>query len=129
MTDPRPLHVRVATALGWTELVESHTPPMWLGTPPPELSGYGYQYISAIDRERRVITVGSGSVPHYDTDWQATGPLIERLRIRVAPGPTRWCAVIEARGIFCRYGDTPLESVCLLLISLHEAGKLADLLK
>ncbi len=137
MTDERPLHVRVAEALGWTELVESHSPPMWLGRLPTGLDMPGTNFVASIDRQNRIVTIGSGSVPRYDTDWSATGPIIERLRVHVGPvGFHRppWEAFKlmgedQEDEAYSAPGQTPLGAVCDLLLLLHEAGRLADLLK
>lgn len=120
----KPLHVRVAEALGWTECDHSARSEPWefhdeeprirvgLGIPPGE-------------SERQEL-------PRYDTDWSATGPLIERYQIELEwkGKPPEWIAsygwqvgrlpphVLEGRGL------TPLFAVCQLILALHAAGKL-----
>lgn len=141
MTD-RPLHVRTAEALGWK----------------------GIEDAPKIDRERsalegRPVVVGSEwfgratedcpkwgalvkayasyAVPRYDTDWSATGPLIERygIELRNDGNSKGWEAVwpggtdYEARSLFANpliegTGPTPLVAVCNLILALKEAGKL-----
>lgn len=126
----KPLHVRVAEALGWRECMpfsvyEVVDPETWTGdSPVPDpksISGY----------------VG-GFVPRYDTDWSATGPLIEKQAIDLVlawPGDFgqdgfRWIATRgadqrgQSEGITAE-GATPLLAVCNLILALHEAGKLA----
>ncbi len=66
--------------------------------------------------------------PLYDTDWSATGPLIERLSIELTPpgppdgedewGATTWDPPFNDRG------PTPLLAVCNLILKLDQAGKL-----
>jgi hypothetical protein len=126
----KPLHVRVAEALGWTEcepfeawgVVDTEN---WRGeSPVPDpksLSGF----------------VG-GFVPRYDTDWSATGPLIERLGITLERSGDKWIAwgedyictnSGEHEGTSSWDGEecwfpSPLVAVCKLILALHEAGKL-----
>ena len=111
-----PLHVRVAEALGWTELEpDANEAGHWGGTSPP-----GGNHMLPIQF--------SGIVPRYDIDWEATGPLIERLKMRVGPvrfdGPT-WEAVAHGSWVNAL---TPLVAVCLLILDLQAARKLAGLL-
>lgn len=73
-------------------------------------------------------------IPNYDTDWSATGPLIERLGITVVLNRDRdrhgpdysWVASAGTLPFSepgaC--GATPLLAVCHLILALHEAGKL-----
>ena len=121
----KPLHVRVAEALGWIDC--RNMGKTWWG-----FSGPG-------------IHAGQTEVPRYDTDWSATGPLIEKHEIGLkedgcgytsderwraradyyAPNPNgpvngyggTW-ATAEARGA------TPLIAVCNLILALKEAGEL-----
>ena len=83
------------------------------------------------------------SLARYDTDWAATGPLIERLGITLVlvshDGPPRgevlakpyWWAEVGHLdwydGPICddrEDGPTPLLAVCALILALAEAGKL-----
>lgn len=73
----------------------------------------------------------------YDTDWSATGPLIERYGIGLiksyepSKSSLRWHACTET-GESCSYGscgpaalgETPLLAVCNLILALKAAGKL-----
>jgi hypothetical protein len=79
-----------------------------------------------------------GTIPHYDTDWSATGPLIDQLHLTVRPTYGRWaaiqihhpfgtCGVPEPEKSPFRSqeeGETPLRAVCNLILALHKAGKL-----
>lgn len=78
---------------------------------------------------------GNGlSIPAYDTDWSATGPLIEKYQLDLwfRPGgifrdPDEWAATNDTRvgpdgGSLT--GPTPLMAVCNLILALGEAGKL-----
>lgn len=112
----KPLHVRVAEALGWINVLPFEADGIvdesnWTGDDP---SGEG------------------GFVPNYDTDWSATGPLIEKNGIAIFPTSEavlaktsfgRWTASILAFES-CESGPTPLIAVCNLILALAEAGKL-----
>ena len=127
MTDERPLHVRVAEALGWSEIEEyavkqPGVQPRWIGW-------------------KQGTPVGTKhEIPLYDLSWCATGPLIEKYAIvldHLWPGDLgldgfNWRAQVSAdvrsseHDAYHRYGvgPTPLIAVCLLLLELHKAGKL-----
>lgn len=110
----KPLHVRVAEALG-QDLAREHK---WDKAP----EGY-----------RGCVLCGATAswqedyrepcVTEYDIDWSATGPLIERFGIRLYPG---WAAGISD-GQPSGWYDTPLLAVCHLILALHAAGKLPAL--
>lgn len=113
----KPLHVRVAEALGWTQIGPGNT--MNMGDP-----GIGYPPTTPIVGHKEPI-------PRYDTDWSATGPLIERMFIRVFPSDAGMDAHSElgwraAHGGWASgmWGKTPLIAVCNLILALHAAGKL-----
>lgn len=57
----------------------------------------------------------------YDTDWGATGPLIEKYKIDVfAPwGGAEWEASSEFHGKPDGEGPTPLIAVCRLILKLE----------
>lgn len=127
----KPIHVQVAEALGWTDCT---------------LSGYvhwrgehfedrrTWQGINPHVAERTTI---QSSVPRYDTDWAATGPLIEEYRLTVRPtmqfprdsdDAASWDAFVyvddfHTIGRFV-VGVTPLLAVCNLILELGKAGKL-----
>lgn len=61
-------------------------------------------------------------VVSYDTDWSATGPLIEEFGFNLEAG-NGWTA-LDWGGEYAAVGSTPLEAVCHLIIALSEAGKL-----
>lgn len=130
----KPLHVRVAEALGWADCLPFEAwgevdPDHWCGEAP----------------EPREVTPGFFShhddIPHFDTDWSATGPLIERLSILLAYAEgvgsftSRWVAATGFGGGYGEHyiddkldqigeGETPLIAVCNLILALHAAGKL-----
>ena len=60
-------------------------------------------------------------VPRYDTDWSATGPLIERVGVSVEVADGEWIALVAP---FAAAGPTPCVAVCKLIIALGEAGML-----
>jgi hypothetical protein len=110
----RPLHVRVAEALHPTWEIEAFTGGMvflrgriWA----EEGDWYAYDYSYEAD-------MGPFLVPEYDTDWSATGPLLEKYKITSQPN----YAWID--GFDSVYGDTRLEAACHLILALHAAGKL-----
>jgi hypothetical protein len=79
LTEDKPLHVRVAEALH-PELAT------WQVTAKPDDITGGMVFLE--DREwsepgewLHVTHDTVRRVPHYDTDWSATGPLIERLHV------------------------------------------------
>jgi len=111
----KPLNVRVAEVLGWTGI--KFMGKTWWG-----FSGPG-------------LHAGEMPVPAFDTEWSATGPLIEQYDLEV--GPTyaglgsrlpSWSATAHSRenrdGEEYARGDTPLVAVCNLIITLHAEGKL-----
>lgn len=116
----KPLHVRVAEALGWTSL--HNVGNCMIPGEPDDYRG----------RSPGNVFVGPGGecpVPRYDTWWSATGPLIERLGISLnnyALAPSRGTTAhrrIDDR-IYDASGPTSLIAVCNLILALKEAGKL-----
>ena len=116
------LHVQVAEALGWTE-VQGKDHIGWYGRPP--------------ERQYGLDGHGISPLPHFDTDWSATGPLIEKYEISVGPGATEagpWAAISGVfvdgggwDGLDFDYrgkGPTPLIAVCHLILAIKGAGKL-----
>ena len=105
----KPLHVAVAAALGWEYV------------PQRENTLEGGLWI-APNRDR------GENPPRYDTDWAATGPLIERFGLTVAPHDLQPWVAFDGPGInaagFTTYARTPLLAVCHLILALKEAGKL-----
>ena len=120
----KPLHVQVAEALG-----EIYYRPCELM---PESCAGVY-----IPRD------GDGRcVPCYDTDWSATGPLLEKYRISTgkynpwflggkyyAVQRAEFASEEEALANMGpetheATGNSTLEAVCQLLLQLHKAGKL-----
>lgn len=106
----KPLHVRVAEVLGWTHISPGNT--MNLDDP-----GVGYPPSLPIVGQKEAI-------PRYDTDWAATGPLIERMRLYLywADDARLWIAQppfsdqVDKPHVFA--GDTPLIAVCNLIVEL-----------
>lgn len=98
----KPLHVKVAEALGWSRS----------------------DSVGVSDDGRWWSPI----CPRYDTDWSATGPLIERYEIHLfSERHTGTGVTWEAErplGEVTGYGSTPLIAVCNLLLALHDAGKL-----
>lgn len=115
----KPLHVRVAEALGckpqeYSQISGRHG---WACHCPGANRGEAHGDFVAIDR--------------YDTDWGATGPLIEKYAIGFETDYGHhidfWIARrsnYPERGETEKRGPTPLIAVCNLLLALKEAGKL-----
>lgn len=111
----RPLHVRVAEALGWHSIEVGNAMRMddhRVGYPP-----------------KWAIVGHKQEVPRYDTDWSATGPLIERVRIEIDPDEHfSWVARFDKQQngsyTYGEFGDTPLIAVCNLILALKRNGKL-----
>jgi len=115
----KPLHVRVAEALGWS------TPRSignWM------IPGEPDNYVGRPPSNVLIGSSGYAAIPRYDTDWSATGPLIERLRLDLQhgwdPDEPAWTAYAEKLSTMEAYGSTPLLAVCNLILALSAAGKL-----
>lgn len=137
---PLTLHVQVALALGWTvchDEADMYHPP---GKECLKDKNEGW----GCDEEAS----GADVVHHYDTDWSATGPLIERYAIGIEP-PTHqddpvwavrpkdgdpalsaWKASTCAAETRWEYetveGSSALIAVCRLILALAAAGKLPE---
>jgi hypothetical protein len=120
----KPLHVKVAEALGWTLAFDSAYEHGWFARPPAN-SGFRF---GEEDTPNSCYFI-----PRYDLDWSATGPLIEKYGIATAryqAGADWWASrwsradirdpIPPVKGI----GPTPLIAVCNLLLALSAAGKL-----
>ncbi len=141
----KPLHVRVAEALTGQEAVMWHwhpvkqEPVLGARTIPP-FEGRGSWALPKLVRDPGFVCEGVDGLlfeaPSYDTDWSATGPLIEKYHIDLWHVPEQfghhaeWRATNETRGgenyphSGCVNGPTPLIAACGLIIALAEAGKL-----
>lgn len=150
MTEEKPLHVRVAEALGWewgtfcgiSILMspgryerEAFPGSSWTRgctgeVRDPETTFY--------DSDRSIPKFPP--VPRYDTDWSATGPLIEKYEISLdyeqlsGVKASAWRHVPSDLPEDQQYGGRWLEfsksseksliAVCNLILALKEAGKL-----
>lgn len=117
----KPLHVRVALALGWRLAVH------------PCLK-YGDWWWEPGQED---AATSDDALPRYDTDWSATGPLIERFKVCL-DAPARLCDAPDKHDCLKwkagensanddaleLTGDTPLLATCNLILALSEAGKL-----
>lgn len=114
METEKPLHVRVAEALGWSRCPSDD---MW--HPPGTTCG---EWTNGHCCEGAMF---DGAVPRYDTDWSATGPLIERYQISiVSDGSAVRCWSTDVGAAPLSFGATPLAAVCNLILALAEAGRL-----
>src|SRR5687767_11117948 len=126
----KPLHVRVAEALGWTSAhyrTEGDHSCGDIMIPDPERM----RWKGLEPKEMLIGAAGCKLIPRYDTDWAATGPLIERFRIDV-DSDAGWIARMSIdselhdgrRDVRGKRGDTPLLAACNLILALSSAGKL-----
>jgi len=125
----KPLHARVAEALGCKPLeklnLPSRTETIWTCECPDSIHGTLYD-----DAEEQWH---SGIVARYDLEWSATGPLIERFGIALRENGVRCWSVWSERTDTpveeeVAEGETPLIAVCHLILALSKAGKLDALL-
>jgi hypothetical protein len=104
-----PLHVKVAEALGWTcyTKFDGQETEWWKVRAPHQPS----------------------MVSNYDTDWSATGPLIEKYKIELTWDGEDWLAWAPEDMAPNKGGvaKVPLIAVCNLFLALKEAGKLLPL--
>lgn len=152
MTD-KPLHVQVAEALGWTALQfkawyvnEDGSPaetPRWYGHAPGgwEVNGIPLNPLWK-EMGERPEWVEMWPVPHYDTDWSATGPFIEKYEVCLNEDGTGYTQDEKWRAEASYYhedgteeygghwaeasvrGATPLIAVCHLILELARLGQL-----
>ena len=122
MSEGRPLHVRTAEALGWTDCESQYAGSyFWYGVPWSE-SVHG----------KKVL------VPRFPEDWRETGPLIQTYGIqllqsvKISDPPERgsqWYATLWNHNLpgeanMIGMGETALVAVCNLILALTGAGKL-----
>ena len=118
MSDEKPLHVRVAEALGCKVECVDAARSDWRCRCPIEISHF--------DDNGKFWR----SVSAYDTDWSATGPLIEKYAITCItpflPSEGKWEARVgrPSERHMTGFGSTPLVAICNLILALKEAGKL-----
>jgi len=141
----KPLHLKVAEALGWSDFTfdtwwidddgKPEGKPFWHGHDPVRTEvapttalQQGFKYVIGTTPNPNYHPERlHWPVPHYDTDWAATGPLIEKYGVKLERvGPHQWSAWVNetAHGGNHAYGDTPLTAVCGLIIHAKAAGKL-----
>lgn len=126
------LNVQVAEALGWEWWRSKDTGRRCLYAPGRHPSWM----TTRADMSEELVSdwedYRARHIPRYDTDWSATGPLIERLRLWVQPcdhdgKPSHWVSYSDLDDFDAEpIGPTPLVAVCLLILSLHAAGKLPE---
>lgn len=127
----KPLHVRVAEALGWTGCAEVSTLAERKadGVVFQSSRWQGSYTVKGTDAEGRHFTYWDlREVPRYDTDWAATGPLIERFGFELyRPTESGWPWRATKYGTATLpqgNAATPLEAVCNLILVLAENGEL-----
>ena len=123
----KPLHVQVAEALGCKPVRPSKgwEPDSW--------------FLCSCSESEHVQADSHypGMLARYDTDWSATGPLLDKMRLHgeMRLDPTchepQWCAFYIPPGdediIESAKHGTLLLAVCNLILALHAAGKLPKL--
>lgn len=132
--DEKPLHVRVAEALGWERVtipVAGIERCLEGGTHAWRVPGGHIVGCETCDQVP----------PRYDTSWLDTGPLIEKYGISISGvyyDALADLVDVDHRGwlagklfpnetfIRQRAGYTPCEAICNLILALAEAGKLND---
>ena len=117
----KPLRVEVAEAIGWQGCRQEpvYSEHCWTGVRPEHV---GTQH-GALHQ----------TIPHYDTDWSATGPLIEKYKIMLCPvlwsepgkpplPKPHWHAAVPND---LNWDDfEPLRAVCGVLLLMGKAGLL-----
>jgi hypothetical protein len=128
--DEKPLHVRVAEALGTLHVLGPSIGKTEDGRDIRrctlhETETFAYDFVT--DHDGRVLAL------HYDTDWSATGPLIERYSLDLyrKAGDAPWSAGVwipndNPKEHLVAAGETPLLAVCNLILALAAGGKLKE---
>lgn len=112
-----PLHAWVATSLGCRAFLAFNTGEWCCGCP-----GHPHEYPEEGDVRQPML--------QYDTDWSATGPLIDRYHIDLhydhssAVTATAWRPDHTPTAVTHALGETALEAICHLIIKLANANKL-----
>jgi len=106
----KPLHVQVAEALGCK--VECEHQGGWCGCGSPWPHG-----------QKDLEDGGQiGWLARYNTDWSATGPLIEQFRPTLSPLGQGWRAELNVKGgdvVAYSRDASPLVAVCRLIVALQ----------
>jgi hypothetical protein len=104
----KPLHVRVAEALGYEPASHPNLAPgEWWVMPDHDPDGSGY----------------TCELPRYDTDWSAIGPEVKRLGIHIIPEGRKWVALKELpQGAMVAFAHEPQEAAAKLIVDLKESG-------
>lgn len=151
MSAEKPLHQRVAEALGVLPRVDWHiltadstATALALGS-----KCEADEYLAEQHARGRMLQYHVGSwerFPQYDTSWEVTGPLIERFHVSLSydywegrtvtfPVDQSWAAEDERynscdeesdQSMYRGQGRTPLIAVCNLILALNAAGKLVS---
>jgi hypothetical protein len=120
----KPLHVRVAESLGCKPLFGR---PLYSTIPYPEDWRCGCLDTKTNDPTEEHDDTTEGhcdlGIKRYDTDWSATGPIIERFGISLRREASGWDARVDNM-LATDHNETPLLAVCHLIIALAEAGRL-----
>jgi len=142
MSEPKPIHVLIAEALGCKPVYSTD----------PRFRAKQFPACQCEHPGHRAPGNPTYEMARYDTDWSATGPLIERYAISLASPfdfipsepDLNWKASFQKGCMYPHYadsqtqqessvqctcindveGETPLLAVCALLLALSAAGKL-----
>ena len=118
MSAEKPLYVLVAEALGWTDCSISG----WTRFRGERIVEDN-RFWSGVSPYRAELRTIQDKLPRYDTDWSATGPLIEKYRIEIEPFMDSW----RVRSVGDPTGTREqqkslLIAICNLILALAEAG-------
>jgi hypothetical protein len=107
MSNPEPLHVKTAAAIGWKDLSQD-----------PDGKWWGVEPHGGLRM----------TVPRYDSSWCSAGPLCERFKIGVLWDLSGWVASFTAQDGRDQYagGSKPAEAISLLVVHLGEKGMLME---
>lgn len=129
MSEEKPLHVRVAEALGCKLYEQRRLHPEYPHKIMGPIIGWFCHCPERAHGEPDEDCDAFGEVLRYDTDWSATGPIIEKYGIGlrrqylVNLDDFFWTAVARNSELYLD-AVHPLIAVCNLILALKEAGKL-----
>lgn len=127
--EAKPLHVQVAEALGYGDCAPcSGEDGAWHFAPgsgtayrddftPIWRDSFDYGEWHRCDHDRNFV-------PRFDTDWSATGRLIEKYRIKLSPTSDGCWWAGELDRPYQELQPKSLVAICRFILALAQAGKL-----